>query len=130
MSKIGNIFMKKIMKMKTYRVPVLGFINTEIRVQANSIEEAIKLTYKEMDEDTSRFHPKFHYDTIEADVEEVDEIGELIELRISQLMGDYCDTYQLDADGNISAHFCKIAHKKKFDEVVNLTHQSFNREVA
>ena len=30
---------------KTYRVPVLGFINTEIDVQANSIEEAIKLTY-------------------------------------------------------------------------------------
>tara|TARA_Y100000385_G_scaffold285356_1_gene345129 strand:+ start:301 stop:585 length:285 start_codon:yes stop_codon:yes gene_type:complete len=57
---------------KTYRVPVLGFINTEIDVQANSIEEAIKLTYKEMNEDTSRFQLNFYYDTIEDDVEEVD----------------------------------------------------------
>ena len=57
---------------KTYRVPVLVYINTEIDVQANSIEEAIKLTYKEMNEDTSRFQLNFYYDTIEDDVEVVD----------------------------------------------------------
>ena len=58
--------------MKTYRLPVKGFINTEIDVQANSKEEAIQLSYKKMNEDTSRFQLNFYYDTWEEDVEEVD----------------------------------------------------------
>ena len=58
--------------MKTYRLPVKGFINTKIDVQANSKEEAIQLSYKKMQEDTSRFQLNFYYDTWEEDVEEVD----------------------------------------------------------
>ena len=58
--------------MKTYRVPVEGFIRTQIDVQATSKEEAIQLTYKEMMNDTSKFQINFHYDTFEEDIEEVD----------------------------------------------------------
>ena len=58
--------------MKTYRVPVRGHINTWTDVQANSEEEAIELSYKEMDNDTSKFGINFYYDTEKDEVEEVD----------------------------------------------------------
>lgn len=58
--------------MKTYRVPIRGDLNTWIDVKANSEEEAIELSYKEMDNDTSKFGINFYYDTEEDEVEEVD----------------------------------------------------------
>lgn len=58
--------------MKTYRVPVRGHLNTSIDVQANSEEEAIQTSYKEMENDTSKFQINFYCDTYEDEVEEVD----------------------------------------------------------
>lgn len=59
--------------MKTYIVPVDGNVKTEIEVEATSKEEAIQLTYKELwDDNTSRFHINWFFDTCEEDVEEVD----------------------------------------------------------
>ena len=62
--------------MKTYRVPIRGDLNTWIDVKANSEEEAIELSYKEMDNDTSIFGINFYCDTYEDEVEEVDVEGE------------------------------------------------------
>ena len=67
------------MKEKKYRVPLLGRVDTEIEVSATNKKEALAVAYEESEKDTFRPFINFYRDTLEDEVEEIEEADELKE---------------------------------------------------